>query len=51
MLNQLVCRNIALLGCVQGWGARLQLLLMSRAAFFVLHLQASVKLIQRWLVT
>ncbi len=30
-----------LLGCVQGWLPRLQLLLISHATFFVLHLQAS----------
>ena len=34
-----MCRNVALLLCVQGWMPRLQLLLMSHAAFFVLHLQ------------
>ena len=34
-----LCRNVVLLLCVQGWIARLQLLLMSHAAFFVLHLQ------------
>lgn len=33
------CRNLALLLCVQGWMPRLQLLLMSHAAFCVLHLQ------------
>ncbi|DBA88504.1 TPA: hypothetical protein ACH3X2_004984 [Trebouxia sp. C0005] len=31
--------NGVLLGCVQGWVPRLQLLLISHAAFFVLHLQ------------
>ena len=34
-----LCRNLALLLLVQGWMPRLQLLLMSHAAFFVLHLQ------------
>lgn len=34
-------RNGVLLGCVQGWLPRLQLLLISHATFFVLHLQAS----------
>lgn len=31
--------NVVLLGCVQGWLPRLQLLLISHATFFVLHLQ------------
>ncbi|KAL3135041.1 hypothetical protein ABBQ32_007988 [Trebouxia sp. C0010 RCD-2024] len=33
--------NVALLRCAQGWTARLQLLLISHAAFFLLHLQVS----------